>query len=98
MLSRTADSLYWLSRYMERAENLSRIIGVAERLGTLPSAYMAASSEWASAIATAACEDIFYNNYKEATRANVIEFLVASEANPSSILTCVETPVRSARR
>ncbi len=54
MLSRTADNLYWLSRYVERAENLARILGVAERLATLPSAYAGASSEWESAIATAA--------------------------------------------
>jgi uncharacterized alpha-E superfamily protein len=49
MLSRTADSLYWLSRYIERAENLARILDVAQRLATLPSAYAGASSEWESA-------------------------------------------------
>jgi uncharacterized alpha-E superfamily protein len=97
MLSRTADNLYWLSRYIERAENLARILGVAERLATLPSAYAGASSEWESAIATAACGPVFYNNYSQATRANVIEFIVASDANSSSIRTCIETARTNAR-
>ena len=54
MLSRMADNLYWLSRYTERAENLARILHVAQRLAALPSAYAGASNEWESAIATAA--------------------------------------------
>ncbi len=97
MLSRTADSLYWLSRYIERAENLARILGVAERLATLPSAYAGASSEWESAIATAGCGPAFFNNYGQVTRANVIEFIVASDANSSSIRRCVETARTNAR-
>jgi uncharacterized alpha-E superfamily protein len=97
MLSRTADSLYWLSRYVERAENLARILDVAQRLATLPSAYAGASSEWESAIATAACTDAFYNTYDNATRQNVVEYIVASDANPSSIRACVETARANAR-
>jgi uncharacterized alpha-E superfamily protein len=97
MLSRTADSLYWLSRYVERAENLARILDVAQRLSALPSAYAGASSEWESAIATAACGDAFYKVYDKATRENVIEFIVASEANTSSIRTCIETARTNAR-
>ncbi len=97
MLSRTADSLYWLSRYIERAENLARILDVAQRLATLPSAYAGASSEWESAIATAACTETFYNCYQNATRQNVVEFIVASDANTSSIRRCVETARTNAR-
>jgi uncharacterized alpha-E superfamily protein len=97
MLSRTADSLYWLSRYVERAENLARILDVAQRLATLPSAYAGASSEWESAIATAACSYEFYNTYEKATRQNVIEFIVASDANASSIKQCVEIARSNAR-
>ena len=72
MLSRMADSLYWLSRYTERSENLARILDVAQRLAVLPSAYAGASNEWESAIATAACRDAFYAAYSDATRDNVI--------------------------
>ena len=97
MLSRTADSLYWLSRYTERAENLARILDVAQRLAALPSAYAGVSNEWESAVATAACTEHFYNTYAEATRENVIHFIVGSEANPSSIRACIETARNNAR-
>jgi uncharacterized alpha-E superfamily protein len=97
MLSRMADNLYWLSRYMERAENLARILDVAQRLSALPSAYAGVSNEWESAIATAACEVSFFNTYPQATRENVIAFIVASEANPTSIKACLETARSNAR-
>ena len=97
MLSRMADSLYWLSRYTERAENLARILDVAQRLSALPSAYAGASNEWESAVATANCAENFYAHYPVATRENVIRFIVASEANPSSIRACIETARNNAR-
>lgn len=97
MLSRMADNLFWLSRYMERAENLARILDVAQRLSALPSAYAGASNEWESAIATAACAQSFFNTYEEATRENVIAFIVAHDANPTSIRACLETARGNAR-
>ena len=97
MLSRMAASLYWLSRYMERAENLARILDVAQRLAALPTAYAGTSNEWESAIATAACKESFYRKYDSATPENVIEFIVASDDNPSSILACIETARSNAR-
>src|SRR5215212_7255084 len=53
MLSRTADNLYWLARYVERAEYLARILEVTQRLTTLPLAYVGSTNEWESAVATA---------------------------------------------
>lgn len=97
MLSRMAESLYWLSRYVERAENLARILDLAERLATLPSAYAGTSNEWESAIATAACTDAFYERYQEATRDNVIAFIVCGDTNCSSIKSCIETARSNAR-
>ncbi len=97
MLSRMAANLYWLSRYVERAENLARILDVAQRMSSLPSAYAGASNEWELAIATADCESMFYAAYQEATRDNVIEFVVASDANPSSIKACIELARANAR-
>jgi len=97
MLSRMADNLYWLSRYTERAENLARILDVAQRIAALPSAYAGASNEWESAIATAACEDEFNAAYPDATRDNVIQFIVNSPANSSSIKICIETARNNAR-
>jgi uncharacterized alpha-E superfamily protein len=97
VLSRMADSLYWLSRYTERAENLARILGVAQRLAVLPSAYAGVSNEWESAIATAACREDFYSVYTEATRENVITYIVGGETNPCSIRRCIETARANAR-
>ncbi len=53
MLSRTADSLYWLSRYVERADYLARSIEAAQRLSSLPAAYAGEANEWESAVETA---------------------------------------------
>lgn len=97
MLSRTADSLYWLSRYIERAENLARILDLAQRLAVLPSAYAGVSNEWESAVATAACTETFKQTYDEVTRENVIDFIVASDANPSSIKACIDIARTNAR-
>ena len=52
MLSRTADNLYWLARYVERAEYLARILDTTLRLTALPLAYIGSTNEWESAIAT----------------------------------------------
>jgi uncharacterized alpha-E superfamily protein len=97
MLSRMADSLYWLSRYMERAENLARTLDVAQRLAALPSTYAGTSNEWESAIATAACREAFFEAYPEATRENVIRFVVGADGNSSSIMACIETARANSR-
>jgi len=75
MLSRTADNLFWLSRYVERAESLARILDVALRLATLPSAYAGTSNEWESAIDIAMCRQLFFENNEVADQASVTQFL-----------------------
>ena len=75
MLSRTADNLYWLSRYIERAEYLARILDATQRLSALPLAYVGTSNEWESAVATAGCAAAFFKLYDEANEANVSDFL-----------------------
>jgi uncharacterized alpha-E superfamily protein len=97
MLSSKAQNLYWLSRYVERAENLARILDVAQRLSALPSAYAGVSNEWESAIATSSCKDAFYKSYHEATRQNVVRFMTGSDGNPSSMKACIETARTNAR-
>lgn len=97
MLARTADNLFWLSRYVERAESLARILDVALRLATLPSAYAGTSNEWESAIDTALCRDAFYRDYDIANEKNVTHFIIAGANNPSSIRACIETARHNAR-
>jgi len=97
MLARTADNLFWLSRYVERAESLARILDVALRLSTLPSAYAGTSNEWESAIDTATCSEAFYAAHEVATQETVTQFIIAGPTNPSSIRTCIEIARHNAR-
>ena len=89
MLSRTADSLYWIARYMERAENLSRILRVTDRLSLMPKLAGTGSNEWHSTIVVSDCEEGFYEKYEEATAEHVISYLAFDPDNPSSIRSCI---------
>ena len=60
MLARTADNLYWLSRYIERAEYLARILEATHRVATLPVGYAGSTNEWQSALSTAGCAAAFF--------------------------------------
>src|SRR3982074_3220701 len=97
MLSRTADNLFWLARYVERAECLARLLEVTQRVPTLPLAYVGSTNEWESAIETAGCAAAFASNYSEANEETVIDFLCFSTANPSSIRNCFEMARTNAR-
>src|SRR5471030_1514031 len=97
MLSRTADNLYWLSRYVERAEYLARILDATQRLSALPLAYVGATNEWESAVLTAGCSNAFFKLYDEANEENVTDFLAFSTANSSSIRSCFEMARTNAR-
>jgi uncharacterized alpha-E superfamily protein len=97
MLSRTADNLYWLARYVERAEYIARILDTTQRLTALPLAYVGSSNEWESAVATAGCAGAFFEAYDEANEETVTEFLAFSTANPSSIRNCFESARLNAR-
>jgi uncharacterized alpha-E superfamily protein len=97
MLSRTADNLYWLARYVERAEYLARILDATLRLTALPLAYVGTTNEWESAVATAGCANAFFASYPEANEETVTEFLAFSTSNPSSIRNCFENARLNAR-
>lgn len=98
MLSRDADSLYWLSRYVERAENTARILDVAYRMASMPISYNGVNSnEWESALISAGGMEQFRAVHGEVTPESVIEFLAFSDANGSSIQNCFETARQNAR-
>jgi uncharacterized alpha-E superfamily protein len=97
MLSRTADSLYWMARYIERAENLARTLDVARRLDALPSAYIGEGDHWGSAIATSATQFAFSPSQGKATREEVTRFLIDGNNNPSSIRRCIDQARANAR-
>ena len=97
MLSRTADSLFWLARYVERADNTARIIDAASRLAAMPISYAGTSNEWESALAAAGALHGFADYHQEASRDAAIDFLAFSSANSSSIKSCLETARTNAR-
>ena len=98
MLSRTADSLFWLSRYVERAENTARIIDAAARLSALPAGYGSRGNEWESALAATGSLAAYIEVYGEdTTPESVVDFLAFSPANPSSIKSCLEIARFNAR-
>jgi uncharacterized alpha-E superfamily protein len=97
MLSRTADNLYWLARYVERAEYLARILDTTLRLNTLPLTYGGDTNEWESAVASAGCTSAFFAVHDEANEETVSDFLAFSASNPSSIRNCFEIARLNAR-
>ncbi|MGA3062876.1 MAG: alpha-E domain-containing protein [Methylocystis sp.] len=97
MLSRTADNLYWLARYMERADFLARVIQASRRLASLPKAYGGAESEWESVLLSAGSATAFAQTNRPLDEANVIEFLAFAPDNPGSIRNCIELARTNAR-
>jgi uncharacterized alpha-E superfamily protein len=97
MLSRTADSLYWLARYMERAENIARIVMVGHRMASMARSLDNPGNEWHSTLMAAGCEPAFFAKHGEATAPLVVDYLVRDADNPSSIFSCLETARRNAR-
>jgi uncharacterized alpha-E superfamily protein len=97
VLSRTADSLFWLARYVERAENVARTVTVAHRMESVGRSLGSSGNEWLSTIIATGCESGFFAKYPEANPAEVIDYLVRDPDNPSSIVSCLETARRNAR-
>src|ERR1700731_3891325 len=90
MLSRTADNLYWLARYVERADFLARIIKAAQRLATLPASYSGTGTEWESALESSGAAQGFQATRGSPEEANVVDYLTFAPDNPSSILNCIK--------
>ncbi|WP_421723065.1 alpha-E domain-containing protein [Bauldia sp.] len=97
MLSRTADTLFWLGRYVERADNIARIIDAADRLATVPDSLAGESSEWEPALAAAGALQAFNERDLAIGRQAVIDFLAFDTDNPSSIRNCLDTARANAR-
>ncbi len=95
MLSRVADSIYWMQRYRERAENTARIIDVNLNLSLdVPHDHL---TQWYPLVQTSGGEDLFKARYGDSTEKNVIEFLTFDLENPNSILSCLSRAREGAR-
>jgi uncharacterized alpha-E superfamily protein len=94
MLSRVADSVYWMSRYVERAENVARFIDVNFQL-TLDAG--GEDRQWQPLVNTTGDHEDFNKRYGIATQENVINFLTFDTANSNSILSCLRHARENAR-
>ncbi len=90
MLSRTADSLFWLARYVERADFLVRIIKAAQRLATLPASYSGTGTEWESALESSGAAQGFRGTRRPSEEPSVVDYLTFAPDNPSSIRNCLK--------
>jgi len=97
MLSRTADNLYWLARYMERADFLARIVEASLRVSALPDNDASDGAEWQGALRSSGVEEAFAATGLVADEASVVFFLTFSLDNPSSIRNCVDLARNNAR-
>jgi uncharacterized alpha-E superfamily protein len=95
MLSRVADSIYWMCRYIERSDNIARFIQANHLFNLdLPAG---AGNQWAPLVSITADGELFQKNYGEGTKENVISFLVCDRDYPNSIISCVRNARENAR-
>jgi uncharacterized alpha-E superfamily protein len=88
MLSRTADNLYWIARYMERADIAARLLEVGSRITLLPSAH-GYRSEWDSLLQSSGTADGFARKYGDPVQRNLESWLFFDRDNPSSVASCI---------
>ncbi len=95
MLSRVADSIYWMSRMVERAESVARFIDVNTHLMLdLPAEQ---GEQWEPLVITSGDHETFVERYGKATQETVTTFLTFDRTNPNSILSCLRTARENAR-
>lgn len=88
MLSRAAENLYWMARYLERAENTARLINAtAQVLLDLP---RGASFGWDNLVKIVGLGSLYQQAYPESNESNVMDFLISAQRNPGSIHSCVK--------
>jgi len=97
MLSRTADHLFWMARYMERAENTARMLDVNYQMSLLPQSEEAAERGWRGMLSINEVSGDFAKRYREVTPHTVIEYMVNDAANGSSIRSCLMAARENAR-
>ena len=97
MLSRNADSLFWMGRYIERADYLARILDAGIRLSALPAPGSEPGNEWQSALLSAGAADAFAARHGEATEMAVRDFLAFDPAHGGSIVSCLTAARMNAR-
>ena len=98
MLSRTADHLFWMSRYTERAENTARMLDVNYQTSLLPQSTTVAQAGWQGLLSISELKPAYTTKYGESINPrDVMDFMVRDEKNSSSIISCLKNARENAR-
>ena len=99
MLSRTADHLFWMSRYTERAENTARMLDVNYQTSLLPQSNAVAQAGWQGLLSISELKPAYEAKYPghSINPTDVMDFMVRDEQNPSSIISCLQNARENAR-
>jgi len=97
MLSRTADHLFWMNRYTERAENTARLLDVNYQASLLPQSTATAQAGWQGLLSISELLPTYKAKYDSVRAKEVMDFMVKDEGNPSSILSCLGAARENAR-
>ncbi|TMV66026.1 alpha-E domain-containing protein, partial [Thioclava sp. BHET1] len=97
MLSRTAENLFWIARYMERAETMARLLEVGARIALLPSGGTGFRNEWDSLLQASGTAEGFARKYGDPVQRNIESYVFFDRDNPSSIASCIGMARENAR-
>ncbi|MFS2002543.1 alpha-E domain-containing protein [Duganella sp. CT11-25] len=97
MLSRTADHLFWMARYTERAENTARMLDVNVQTSMLPQSDEENAQGWRAMLGISELQSAFDRKYQSLQAREVIDFMVRDPDNPSSIVACLTEARENAR-
>ena len=97
MLSRTADHLFWMSRYTERAENTARMLDVNYQTSLLPQSAAVNQVGWQGLLSISELLPAYTARHGDVSSREVLAFMVKDEGNPSSIISCLRAARENAR-
>lgn len=97
MLGRAAQGVYWMSRYLERAENTARLLNVGLRIALTRGADGAQEDEWRSVLVTTGQDTAYRALYADYDSAQAVNFILRDKANPASVLRMIESARTNAR-
>jgi len=95
MLGKTANGLFWMYRYLERAENISRLVETGQRIALTRTG--TTDEEWRSVLQTAGSCDGYDASHDSVTKEAAIDWLLRSKDNPSSVLSSITGARQNAR-
>jgi uncharacterized alpha-E superfamily protein len=97
MLSRTADHLFWMARYVERAENTARMLDVNYQTSLLPERSGSVEAAWSAVLGISELHDAFLSRHRRISSEAVMHFMVRDTSNYSSIASCLAAARENAR-